>query len=121
MALNGNLQNLLLMKGAPERIWEKCSTILYQGQEFRCDPDLQSAFQNAYDELGGLGERVLGFAHHLLPLDQYPIGYNFDTEELNFPIKDLTFVGLMAMIDPPRPSVPDAVAKCRSAGIKVSC
>ena len=31
----------------------------------------------------------------------------------------LTFVGLMSMIDPPRAAVPDAVAKCRSAGIKV--
>ena len=32
---------------------------------------------------------------------------------------DLTFVGLMAMIDPPRNGVPDAVKKCKSAGIKV--
>ena len=31
----------------------------------------------------------------------------------------MTFVGLMSMIDPPRAAVPDAVAKCRSAGIKV--
>merc|ERR1711953_36831 len=38
---------------------------------------------------------------------------------VNFPTENLTFVGLMAMIDPPRAAVPDAVAKCRSAGIKV--
>ena len=38
---------------------------------------------------------------------------------VNFPLENLTFVGLMAMIDPPRPSVPEAVAKCKSAGIKV--
>lgn len=31
----------------------------------------------------------------------------------------MRFVGLMSMIDPPRAAVPDAVAKCRSAGIKV--
>ena len=37
----------------------------------------------------------------------------------NFPLKDLCFVGLMSMIDPPRAAVPDAVSKCRSAGIKV--
>ena len=38
---------------------------------------------------------------------------------MNFPLEDLTFVGLMAMIDPPRANVPEAVAKCKSAGMKV--
>merc|ERR1719477_113959 len=51
--------------------------------------------------------------------EKYPKGYEFDTEECNFPVTDLTFIGLMAMIDPPRAAVPDAVGKCRSAGIKV--
>ena len=37
----------------------------------------------------------------------------------NFPLENLCFVGLMSMIDPPRAAVPDAVSKCRSAGIKV--
>ncbi|ETO28972.1 Na+/K+ -ATPase alpha 2 subunit proprotein, partial [Reticulomyxa filosa] len=46
-------------------------------------------------------------------------------DDLNFPFhrneqeQGLVFVGLMAMIDPPRPGVPEAVAKCQSAGIKV--
>ena len=35
------------------------------------------------------------------------------------PLENLCFVGLMSMIDPPRAAVPDAVSKCRSAGIKV--
>ena len=38
---------------------------------------------------------------------------------MNFPLEGLRFVGLISMIDPPRAAVPDAVAKCRSAGIKV--
>merc|ERR1711936_77290 len=46
-------------------------------------------------------------------------GYEFDSEKENWPLKDLCFVGLMSMIDPPRAAVPDAVSKCRSAGIKV--
>ena len=69
-------------------------------------------------ELGGMGERVLGFCDFHLPLDQYPKGYKFDADEINFPITGLRFVGLISMIDPPRAAVPDAVAKCRSAGIK---
>jgi magnesium-transporting ATPase (P-type) len=46
-------------------------------------------------------------------------GFAFDADNPNFPLTGLRFVGLMAMIDPPRAAVPDAVAKCRSAGIKV--
>jgi sodium/potassium-transporting ATPase subunit alpha len=54
-----------------------------------------------------------------LPVETYPIGYPFDADAENFPLTGLRFVGLMSMIDPPRSAVPDAVAKCRSAGIKV--
>lgn len=51
--------------------------------------------------------------------DQFPEGFQFDSEEVNFPTENLCFVGLISMIDPPRAAVPDAVGKCRSAGIKV--
>ncbi|KAK1169892.1 sodium/potassium-transporting ATPase subunit alpha-1 [Acipenser oxyrinchus oxyrinchus] len=110
---------LLVMKGAPERILDRCATILIQGKEQPLDDEMKDAFQNAYLELGGLGERVLGFCHMPLPDDQFPEGFKFDVDELNFPTEKLCFVGLMAMIDPPRAAVPDAVGKCRSAGIKV--
>ncbi|XP_076847245.1 sodium/potassium-transporting ATPase subunit alpha-3b [Brachyhypopomus gauderio] len=110
---------LLVMKGAPERILDRCSTILLQGKEQPMDEELKEAFQNAYLELGGLGERVLGFCHVLLPEDQYPKGFAFDTDDVNFQTDNLCFVGLISMIDPPRAAVPDAVGKCRSAGIKV--
>nr|XP_015201499.1 PREDICTED: sodium/potassium-transporting ATPase subunit alpha-2 [Lepisosteus oculatus] len=111
--------HILVMKGAPERILDRCSTILIQGQEVPLDEDMKDAFQNAYMELGGLGERVLGFCHYHLSPDKFPRGFRFDTEDVNFPTEDLCFVGLMSMIDPPRAAVPDAVGKCRSAGIKV--
>ncbi|KAM6284917.1 sodium/potassium-transporting ATPase subunit alpha-1 [Spheniscus humboldti] len=110
---------LLVMKGAPERILDRCSTILIHGKEQPLDEEMKDAFQNAYLELGGLGERVLGFCHLALPDDQFPEGFQFDTDEVNFPVDKLCFVGLMSMIDPPRAAVPDAVGKCRSAGIKV--
>ncbi|KAM7421146.1 hypothetical protein PAMA_015348 [Pampus argenteus] len=110
---------LLVMKGAPERILDRCNTILLQGKEQPMDEELKEAFQNAYMELGGLGERVLGFCHVMLPEDQYPKGFAFDTDDVNFQTDNLCFVGLMSMIDPPRAAVPDAVGKCRSAGIKV--
>merc|ERR1712227_819433 len=110
---------LLVMKGAPERILQRCSTIVIDGTERPLTEDWKNAFETAYMELGGLGERVLGFCDYMLPADKYPAGYPYDADEENFPIEGLRFVGLMSMIDPPRAAVPDAVLKCRSAGIKV--
>merc|ERR1712198_253398 len=110
---------LLVMKGAPERILQRCSTIVIDGQERALTEDWKNAFETAYMELGGLGERVLGFCDYMLPEDKYPAGYPYDADEENFPLEGLRFVGLMSMIDPPRAAVPDAVSKCRSAGIKV--
>ena len=111
---------VLVMKGAPERIVDRCSTILIDGAEQELDQHWKDAFNTAYLDLGGLGERVLGFCDYNLPPDQYPPNYEFVAEDENFPLTGLRFVGLMSMIDPPRAAVPDAVAKCRSAGIKVS-
>merc|ERR1712147_28469 len=112
-------RHLLVMKGAPERIVDRCSTIVIDGRELPMTEEWKNAFEAAYMELGGLGERVLGFCDYMLPADKYPNGYPFDAEDVNFPLEGLRFVGLMSMIDPPRAAVPDAVAKCRSAGIKV--
>merc|ERR1712025_458938 len=115
---NDNRQ-LLVMKGAPERILDRCSTIIVEGRELPMTEEWKAAFETAYMELGGLGERVLGFCDFMLPADKYPNGYPFDADDVNFPLEGLNFVGLMSMIDPPRAAVPDAVAKCRGAGIKV--
>merc|ERR1712223_1047663 len=115
---NDNRQ-LLVMKGAPERILDRCTTIIVEGRELPMTEEWKNAFETAYMELGGLGERVLGFCDYMLPADKYPVGYPFDAEDVNFPLEGLRFVGLMSMIDPPRAAVPGAVSKCRSAGIKV--
>merc|ERR1712073_7874 len=111
---------LLVMKGAPERILDRCSTIVVNGKEIELTQEWKDNFNNAYMELGSLGERVLGFCDFELDPKQSPHGYPFNPDEDNsFPVTGLRFVGLMSMIDPPRAAVPDAVSKCRSAGIKV--
>uniref|UniRef100_A0A8D2B702 Sodium/potassium-transporting ATPase subunit alpha n=1 Tax=Sciurus vulgaris TaxID=55149 RepID=A0A8D2B702_SCIVU len=110
--------HVLLMKGAPERILELCSTFFLNGQEYPMDDEMKTSFQKAYLELGGMGERVLGFCFCNLP-SSFSKGYQFNTDEINFPMDNLCFVGLISMIDPPRAAVPHAVSKCRSAGIKV--
>lgn len=113
-------RHILVMKGAPERILDRCSTIMVNGEVIELEEKQKESFNTAYLELGGMGERVLGFCHLYLPLEEFPEGFEFVTDEPpNFPLENLCFVGLMSMIDPPRAAVPDAVSKCRSAGIKV--
>jgi sodium/potassium-transporting ATPase subunit alpha len=110
---------LLVMKGAPERILERSSSIYMDGTDLELNEFWKAQFNNAYMELGGLGERVLGFCDFRLDAKKYPNGYAFDSDNPNFEVSGLRFLGLMSMIDPPRAAVPDAVNKCRSAGIKV--
>jgi len=99
----------ILIKGAPERILEMCRL------ERRADGDYQlepTAWRGRAEELAGRGQRVLGFA----------------TKAANDGKRDLTFsdaedgavlLGLVGFIDPPRPEATEAVAECRSAGIRV--
>ncbi|CAI5447938.1 unnamed protein product [Caenorhabditis angaria] len=112
-------QNLLVMKGAPEKILKICSTYYQNGETKNVSKKFEKEFVKAYETLGSYGERVLGFCDLELNPNKYPLGFQFDTENVNFPIKNLRFLGLIAMIDPPRPGVPEAVRVCQNAGIRV--
>lgn len=90
---------LLTMKGAPERIIDVCTTILVNGTEEPLDEKWKTEFDKAYDTLGSFGERVLGFCDYRLPASEFPKGFQFNTEDVNFPLKGFRFVGLLMMID----------------------
>ncbi|CAF0832605.1 unnamed protein product [Adineta steineri] len=116
---DGDERHLIVMKGAPERILERCQKIFVNNNEYDLNEEWTQKFNDAYMQLGGLGERVLGFCDMRLPLGNFPRGFSFDPDNVNFPLRGLRFLGFITMIDPPRPGVADAVAKCRTAGIKV--
>ncbi|CAK9303887.1 unnamed protein product [Gordionus sp. m RMFG-2023] len=121
--IKGDNRYLLVMKGAPEKILDSCKTIMINGEDVELKAEIIENFNKAYSLLGGRGERVLGFCDMWLDPNVYsksgPEKFEFNSEDPNFPLKGLRFLGLVSMIDPPRPTVPDAVAKCRDAGIKV--
>lgn len=112
-------RHLLVMDGAPERVFDRCATILVNGVEQRLSNAWRSAFQQAFLRIGNQGERLIGVADLRLPLNEFPIGYEFDADRENFPQTGLRFLGMISLVDPPRSSVPEAVARCRAAGVKI--
>jgi len=113
----------MILKGAPEVILDNCTTILTTDGETReMTANDHTISRRAYTELGYLGERVLAYCDLHLPANVYGPNYKFDTDSpatYNFPVNGYRFVGLISLQDPPRPGVPEAVHKCRTAGIKV--
>jgi sodium/potassium-transporting ATPase subunit alpha len=127
---------MLVMKGAPERILNRCTKILVNGEERPFDDESRKEVNEANDQLGRLGERVLAFARYELEPDFFTKTpqYEFDVKGWKkwkdvkerdtsikgwFPMWNLTLVGLVSLNDPPRPGVDLAVEKCKHAGIKV--
>lgn len=129
----------VFMKGAPERMIERCSKIFIGGQEVPMTDELRREVNEANSKFGELGERVLAFAMRKLdPAKFKKDSYVFDVKnwkvwgekketkyqeyenkEGTFPMHDLTLCGLISLNDPPRKNVDLSVNKCRSAGIKV--
>ena len=106
----------VLVKGAPERVLERCST---HGAGLPLNENVLNDIKEANNEVAENGERVLAFAELDLNVKD---GFEFETDDisnLNFQCDKLRFVGLLSLEDPPRPEVPGAVAKCRAAGIRV--
>ncbi len=117
-----NSEYCLFIKGAPEKIWKFSTRILVNGVVTIIGAEEQKVYAKINKQFAKNGERVLGFAKTHLPKEQYPKGFKFslkNPETYNFPLDDLTFVGLISLTDPPRDAVPDSVMKCITAGVKV--
>ncbi len=101
----------LFCKGSPELVLERCQQILVGDKVQPATDDQRHQVLDKNNQLASKGLRVLGFAYR--PLDQLPPEGADEQYE-----KDLVWLGLVDMLDAPRPEVRDAVARCRSAGIR---
>ena len=116
---NGSLT--LYIKGAPERVLRLCNRILIgpNGEFTSLTDEKKMEYDETYQHMASRGHRVLGFAEMFLPGDQYPEDFPFDKKAQNYPLKDLIFVGLASLQDPPKHGVREAIGRCRVAGVKV--
>ena len=99
------------VKGAPERILERCSYQLLNGRKTRLNEREREKLMSVYEDMAKKGLRVLGFAYKDFPTT--------DNVSIGFAEKDLIFVGFQGMIDPPRKEVRQAIKLTKEAGIKV--
>lgn len=100
---------LLFAKGAPEVLINFCTHIDSGGNVTILGDEEKGKIMKVNEDMGREALRVLAFAYKYVGLNEIKKG---DLE------KDLIFVGLMGMIDPPRKEVLEAINKCFSAGIK---
>jgi Ca2+-transporting ATPase len=98
-------------KGAPDLLLKNCTYVLEDGAERPLAAEDRERIMKANDGYSDQALRVLAVAYRNLA--QEPHCYEAEAIE-----KDLTFAGLVAMIDPPRPEVREAMAKCRTSGIR---
>jgi Ca2+-transporting ATPase len=95
-----NKRQTIATKGAPEAIFDLC----------HLSTDEKAKYAKAVAEMASLGLRVLGVAKALIGTENLPeIQHDFDFE----------FIGLLALSDPIRETVPEAVSECYKAGIRV--
>lgn len=109
-------RHILMMKGAPERILDRCTHYLHNGEEKPIDDDFKAEYQAAYERFGFMGERVLGFAYKAFH-GRDPSIYKRD--ENSYPTQGLVFCGLISLVDPPKDGVDEAVDKCKEASVRV--
>jgi len=109
-ASNGKI--VAYAKGASREVLRRCSTIFLVNQYVPMDDARRRNVEQQSEALASKGFRVLAMASRVLSEAEK----EFTSEEVE---RDMTFLGLAALFDPPRPMIEKAVSEARSAGIRV--
>ena len=102
---------MVLAKGAPDELLHHCSHMMWEGKVIPLTNTLRQRALSANEGMAKAALRVIGMAYRMLrPHDA--VSEATDAE------KQMIFVGLTGMMDPPRQEVRSAIQLCRKAGIK---
>jgi len=102
--------SMAYMKGAPEVVLDRCDRVLEDGEAVTLTDERRREIAERVASYAGDALRVLGFARKQV------VDSAGDDEDLE---SDMVFLGLQAMMDPPREGAREAVEDCRTAGIQV--
>jgi Ca2+ transporting ATPase len=119
--LAGNGSPQLLVKGAPESILDRCTSALVgmDGRKVPLSAKTREIVNKKLLHYANQGLRVIAFAY-VEDIANHPlIGHATTTQEYAQLEQNMTFIGLVGMLDPPRPEVRESIRKCREAGIRV--
>ncbi|PIG89583.1 endoplasmic reticulum calcium ATPase [Aspergillus arachidicola] len=111
----------LLVKGAPESILERCTHVLLgsDGPRVPITKEHADLLSAEIVEYGNRGLRVMAFAR-VDDVGANPLLRNAQTSDDYAQLeRNMTLIGLAAMLDPPRVEVADSIKKCLAAGIRV--
>lgn len=104
-------KHFVVTKGAPDVLFSRCESILWDEKTAPFNKEYQSLVNREMDGLASHALRLIAVGYK--PLSAGNVILHEDEAE-----KNLIFVGLQGMIDPPRPEVKQAIKECREAGIK---
>ncbi len=104
---------LMFTKGSPELVLERCRCYQHGDNSEALTDEQRSQILEQNDQMAGAGLRVLGFAYK--PLESLPAEGEAASEATE---QALVWLGLVGMLDAPRPEVRDAVRRSREAGIR---
>ena len=107
----GGQKVVAYIKGAPTEVLNLCVNIKEGGDVVRLTKEKRDEILRQNDLMAGDGLRVLAAAYR-----EITEGIKYTVEDVE---KDLTFLGLIAMFDPPRQEVKKAIGECHTAGIRV--
>jgi potassium/sodium efflux P-type ATPase len=109
---------VVYVKGAPKEVLALCTNFSQEGIDLTLNASLRAQIMAANDKYALNSLRVLAVATRRLSKANQtrPSSVEYTSESIE---KNLTFLGLVAMMDPPRPSVAEAVQQCHSAGIRI--
>ncbi|KKT03925.1 MAG: Calcium-translocating P-type ATPase, PMCA-type [Candidatus Magasanikbacteria bacterium GW2011_GWD2_43_18] len=102
--------SLLYVKGAPEVLWSRSSHVHHGGKDVALTPAKRKALESLHDELTADGLRVIGVGYRMKKEDE--------RELKDASVKELVFLGFLALSDPVREGVKETLALAERAGIR---